>query len=491
MRSRLTPAIVIIVSALVTASIIGGELVLLAKFDKQAATFGLPQLGTATMPDGSVLTLHAVSYGQAHTLPVPVFPQGVRWSVAPANLRTVSHRSHVDRVVFMVSCHDPETKEFLDVDWWSHCLLQDAHGEEIRNHLSVRSVHSMNAGTSESSSNRHPPFRPLQDHLASVEDKRVILTVEFPVFRPAGSSSLKFFNSQNEEVAAVPFVPSWNPSASEWAPQPLPATADRGAVSLVLNDVQLKAHERSGNDSREGPRWRLQCQAALQKDGQPARNWSWGLQNVADVLGNEVSPWDVTLSRKEPAWRVRFQATRNVRAEFTDDERGTISGIRVLDDNTFDTELNSLQIENSGLVPVVSAGVGEQQITIPYFMGNRGSRASSGSVSIETNDSKYARYRLEWGEFPGSPGQTLRLNTQAPCLILRSADIPAGTQLLVRTRDAEGREVRSHIRQFYDFAWLIFFDAKPDDGELTCELLRQTPLEFEFFIKPPETELTL
>jgi hypothetical protein len=73
MRSRLTPAVVIVASALVTASIIVGQLVLLAKWDNQASSFGMPQVSTATMPDGSVLTLHSVSFGKSHTMGVPIF----------------------------------------------------------------------------------------------------------------------------------------------------------------------------------------------------------------------------------------------------------------------------------------------------------------------------------------------------------------------------------------------------------------------------------
>jgi hypothetical protein len=75
-----------------------------------------------------------------------------------------------------------------------------------------------------------------------------------------------------------------------------------------------------------------------------------------------------------------------------------------------------------------------------------------------------------------------------PCLILQNVGLPAGSQILVRTRDSQGREVSSHLRRFYDVAYLVFFDASPDVGELTCELLLQTPLEFEFFIQPPEPE---
>jgi hypothetical protein len=487
MRSRLTPAIVIVASVLVTASIIGGELFLLAKFDKVAANFGLPQLSTATMPDGSVLTLHAVSCGRKHSLSVPVFPPGIRWGAQPVNLQTLNHPTHVDCVVFIVSCHDPESRAFSDFAWWSHCLLQDAHGDDIMDQRGQRLVYWL-AGSASQWSNRRPPFKPLERHLASATDKRVLLAIEFPALRAVSAGSLKFFNLENQEVASVPFVPTWSLPEVEWAPQPLPVTGDHGEVSLVLKDVRLRAHDRSSGESEAGPRWQLECDTELLQGGEPAQHWSRGLLNVSDVLGNEASPWDVTLSRKEPAWRVRFQATRRIDAEFSDDERLTISGIRVLQDNSFDTELTTVRESSEGLSPVASTGVGRLEFHIRGYGWRNRNLSAGGNIPIVNADRQYAAYRLEWRN-DGSPrGERLTLDTPMPCLILQNVGLPAGSQILVRTRDSQGREVSSHLRRFYDVAYLVFFDASPDVGELTCELLLQTPLEFEFFIQPPEPE---
>ena len=91
MRTRLTPLVVIVASALVTAAIIAGELILLAKFDSQAAAFGLPQISTAMMPDGTVLTLHAVSIGKRHSLNFPIFEPSIRLRAQPAaNIRALN-----------------------------------------------------------------------------------------------------------------------------------------------------------------------------------------------------------------------------------------------------------------------------------------------------------------------------------------------------------------------------------------------------------------
>ncbi|MBI1312538.1 hypothetical protein GC176_14695 [bacterium] len=486
MRSRLTPAVVIVVSALVTVSIIAGELVMLAKFDKQAAAFGLPQLSTVPMPDGSVLTLHAVSYGTTHTLPVPIFPPGIHWRVQPANLRTINQSSNRNSVVFFVSRHDPETKDFLDFDWWSRCEVTGANDEPIQDRNPHRYVYTNQSSHSQGTGQR--PFRPFKETVIGLQDKwrRIIIASEFPVFRANGPATLDFFDSDGRKVASLPFIPNWTPPATEWTPQPLPATVDQDPVSLVLTNARLKAHDRRSNDSKDGRRWQLECDARLLKDGKRAEHWSYGLQTVADVLGNDASPWDVTLSRNEPAWRVRFQATREAGADFTDDERVTISGVRVLEDNTFDTSLTSLEGQTAELVPVASAGIGKQEFQLPDYLGFNRQYSSGGNVPIASGNQKFAQYRLEWRYVGGPQGLLLSLETEAPCLILSNEGLPAGTQILVRTHDSQGREAPSHIRQFYDFAWLVFFDAEPEAGELTCELLLQTPLEFEFFIKPPE-----
>ncbi len=486
MRSRVTPSIVIAVSALVTASIIAGELVLLAKYDRVAATFGLPQLSTATMPDGTTLILHSVSSGSVHSMQVPLFQQSLNPGGRPASLQTLNYPTGRDVVVFLVSRHATESHEFLDVDWWSYCLIEDAHGNEIASLGSQRSVYSLTASNSERSDQRHP-FKPLNAQLANAADKRVILAIEFPAFRSASASTLQFFNQANEKVASLAFVPSWQPPATEWTPQPLPATVNHGEVSLVLKDARLRAHKRTSQDSKPGPRWQLECDAELLQDSQPAQHWPHGLQNVSDVLGNDVSPWDMTLSRKEPAWRVRFQARRQAGAEFSDNERLTLRGVRILEVNTFDIGLASLRGDTPGLIAVAAAGVGHQEFSVPYSIDRNGMYSSSGSVPIANGNAKHSRFSLRWRDAGrGEQEQQLTLSTDAPCLILRNDGLPEGTEILVRITDLQGREIPSHIRSFYDFAWLLFFDASPGIGELTCELFVQRPLEFEFLISPPQ-----
>lgn len=488
MRIRLTPPIVIVTSALVTASIIAGELALLAKWDKVAATFGLPQLSTATMADGSVLTLHSVSYGKNHRINVPVGTQGLRPGGTPANVMPANLATGSDRLVFFVSLHDPESKEFLDFDAWSHCKLTDVFGDEFQNEHPHRFVYSTRSSRSEGRTSGPFPPLPADDPSLPRHERRILLAVRLPACRLPANPTLDFFDTAGKKVASLPFVSPLAPPSKEWPPETLPATIERDAVSLVVKEVHLKASERSPNDPKDGPRWRLDCRTELQQKGKPVMHWSHGIQGVSDVFGNEVSPSDVTLSRNEPAWRVRFQATRRVEAEFSPDERLTISGIKVLADDRFDTDLAALQRESTELVPVANAGIGNQEFNVADLYGLNRNHSTGGTVPFSTGGTRYARYQLRWRNTGGFQGELLSLETEAPCLILKDAGLPEGTQVLVRTRDSKGNEVPSHIRKFYDFAYLVFFDAQPDVGELTCEFLLQTPVEFELFIRPPDPE---
>ena len=488
MRSRLTPTIVIVISALVTASIIGGELILLAKWDKVAATFGLPQLSTVTMSDGSVLTLHSVSYGRNHLLSVPVGTQGLQLGGRPANVMSANFSTGFNRLVFFVSRQDPETKEFLDVDAWSHCKLTDAFGDQIQDDHPQRFIYSTRSSRSEGRDRGPFPPLPANDPSMPRDERRIILGIRLQPRRLPANPTLDFFDTSGNKVASLPFTSPLTPPSMEWPPQTLPVTLKRDAVSLIVKEAHLKAHKRNPNDSKDDPRWRLECRTELQENGKPAMHWSHGIQSVSDVFGNEVSSSNVTLSRHEAAWRVRFQATRRVEAEFSADERLTISGIRILKGNTFDTDLIALQGESAELVPVASAGIGNQEFHVADVYGLNRDHSTGGTVPFTTDDRKYARYQLRWRNTGGFQGELLSLETEAPCLILKDAGLPQGTQVLVRTRDSQGNEIHSTIQKFYDFAYLVFFDAKPDVGELTCDFLLQTPAEFELFIRPPEPE---
>ncbi len=411
MRIRLTPPIVIVTSALVTASIIAGELVLLAKWDKVAATFGLPQLSTATMNDGSVLTLHSVSFGKSHQLTVPVGTQGLRLGGTPANVMPANLATVSDRLVFFVSRHDPETKEFLDFDAWSHCKLTDAFGDEFRNEHPHRFVYSTRSSRSEGRTSGPFPPLPANDPNLPRHERRILLAVRLQACRLPASPTLDFFDTAGKKVASLPFVSPLTPPSMEWPPETLPVTIKRDPVSLVVKEAHLKARERSSNDPKDGPRWRLECRTELQQNDKPAMHWSHGIQGVSDVLGNEVSSSDVTLSRNEPAWRVRFQATRRVEAEFSADERLTISGIKVLAYNTFNNSLTALQVQSAQLVPAASAGIGNQEFQIPELYGINRNHSSGGTVPIATGDKRHSSYRLRWQNTRGYQEEQLSLET--------------------------------------------------------------------------------
>ena len=107
-------------------------------------------------------------------------------------------------------------------------------------------------------------------------------------------------------------------------------------------------------------------------------------------------------------------------------------------------------------------------------------------MPLSDDSRRRANYRMSWRrhQYAGMVG--IEMKCELPSLVLLTENLAPNANLLVRTTDSQGNVVPSHIRRFYDFAHVILFEAEPEAGELTCELLMQVPLKFEFFVKPPE-----
>lgn len=513
MRTRLSPVAVIIASALVTASIITGELVLLAKYDKVAATFGLPQLSTATMPDGTVLTLHYASFGKNHVLAVPVGKQGLQWGAPATNLRSVNLSTSSDQLVFFVSRHDPETKEFLDFESWSHCQVTDAFEETIQDEHPHRFLYTTSSSKSEGR-NRGPfPALTVNDRNYPREGRRILLGIRMKAFRASANPTLDFFDVSGNKVASLPFVSPINVPTAEWEPDSLPATREvtkiddptsspassfRGQrdldqpVSLTLKNLELTSRSSTMSNGQTHEYSPLAYQAELLVDGQKTKHWQLSPGNLTDVLGNSASFGNVTLSVNEPSWRVTFKASRTAEASFADRERLVLSGIKVLNSRVTDTALPGIRGGSNQIVPFALLGPGETECDVRTPLYNSSGFSAGGSVRTAFNKEKtnnWARYNLRWRREQYAGTVHLTMKSDLPCLVVTTDSLSPEAQLLVRTVDAEGREVPSHIRKYYDFAHLIFFEADPDAGELTSEILMQTPLEFEFFVAPPELKV--
>ncbi len=513
MRTRLSPVAVIVASTLVTASIIAGELVLLAKYDKVAATFGLPQLGTATMPGGTVLTLHYASFGKNHTLSVPVGKQGLQWGAPPTNLRPVSLSTSSDQLVFFVSRHAPETKEFLDFETWSHCLVTDAFGETIQDEHPHRFLYTTSSSKSEG--RNRGPFPPLAVNERNYprEGRRILLGIRMRAFRPSANPTLDFFDVDGNKLASLPFVSPINVPTTEWKPDSLPATREvtkvddptrspassfRGQreleqpVSLTLKSLELTSRSSTMSNGQTHEYRPLKYQAELLVDGQKTKHWQLSPGTLTDALGNSTSFGNVTLSVNEPSWRVTFKASRTAEADFADRERMTLSGIRVLDSRVTDAASTGIRGDSNEVVPFALLGPGETECDVRTPLYDSRGFSAGGSVKTASNKEKMnnlARYNLRWRREQYAGTVHLTMKSDLPCLVVTTDSLSPEAQLLVRTVDAEGRKVPSHIRRFYDFAHLIFFEADSDVGELTCEVLMQTPLEFELFVEPPELKV--
>jgi len=510
MRSRLAPAVVIAVSAVVTASIIAGELVLLAKFDKVAATFGLPQLSTATLPDGTVLTLHYVFFGRNHALAVPVGKQQLRWGAAPSNLRSVTMSTNPDRVVFFVSRHDPETKEFLDFEAWSHCRVTDAFGDTVEDEHPHRFVNTTSSSKSEGRDRGPFPPLPENDRNYPREGRRILLGIRMRAFRAPASPQLDFIDVDGNKLASLPFVNPIPGSSTEWKPSSLPVSCEvtkvddptsapassfhgqrelEQPVSVTLKSLELTSRSSRVSNGQVNEYRPLKFDAELLVDGQRSNVWRLSTGSLSDPLGNEAHFGNATLSLHEPAWRVTLKASRTIEAEFAESERCRLTGLKTPVYGGTDSQLASIRVDGAGIIPLAFFGRGRGKCDVPQAGPGTGSYRTGGSIRLSGNGNRSrasSRYNINWQPNRYSGTANLVKDSELPCLFVLTNSLHPDVQLLVRTVDSEGREVPSHVRNFYDFAHLIFFEADPRDGELTCEVLMQTPVEFEFFVEPPQ-----
>ena len=510
MRTRLTPAIVIIASALVTASIIAGELVLLAKWDKVAATFGLPQLSTTTMADGSVLTLHSVTYGKSHLLNVPVGTQGLQLGGRPANVVPANLATGSNRLVFFVSRHDPETKEFLDFDSWSHCKLTDAFGEQVQDDHPHRFAYSTRSSSSQGRDRGPFPRLPANDPNMPRGERRILLGLRLQPCRLPENPTLDFFDTAGNKIASLPFVSPIPVPATEWKPDVLPATREvtqardpasgtgrefqewrdlQQPVSLTLKGLELTSRSSSRSNGNVHQYRPLKFDADLLVNGQTSNKWQLSTGNLTDALGNEATFGDVTLSVHEPVWRVTFMATRTLDAEFAEHERRVLTGLSMPDYGVVNSDTVSLRADGFGIVPLALFGRGRGECQVAQAGLGSGRYRAGGSIRLSVGGKRpigSERYSVSWQPVRYDGMVDLVKDSDLPCLFVLTNSLHPAVRLLARTVDSEGNEVPSHVRSFYDFAHLIFFEAYPRDGELTCEILMQTPVEFEFFVAPPE-----
>lgn len=505
MRTRLTPLVVIFVSVGITAAMIAGEFLLLTRLDARSPTFGLPQLSTAAMPDGSVLTLHAVSLGRSHSLAVPVFSQATRWNLQPASMRNISHSTGSDRMVFFISHHDPESGDFRGFDWWSSCEIVDQYGERWRDEHPRRYIYSTSSSRSEGRT--RGPFEKIRENNRNFprEGRRIVLGVEFPVLRASADLQLRFLDVDGNLVASLPFVSPVRMPKSEWQPEELPAVREvRGVrypvsravqgsarnlpletpISLRLNSVGLI--ERTRSDDSPRPAFSLMVRTEVLENGQPANGWQVRGERVYDILGNESSFGNVGLSVHEPAWRIGFKLTRTEFSRFDASERRTLTGLFLPGPDTATADVAAIQGDGHEFVPVAVFGPGKSSCRISGMNAGNGTRSFGGSVPIRGSDRQPASYRVEW-QAEGYRGVArVGITSDVPCLLLRTDALDVDADVLVRTTDDAGNEVTSHVRSFYDFAHLVFFDVDTPVSGLTCELCMQVPVELEFTVKPSD-----
>ena len=484
MRNHVTPFVLIAGISVFSLAALVTFAVVVSQFEDQTPVQTMPILAEATMPDGTILALNAVTYGTHHRMEVLVARQHFDPFESPWRRRSLDAHTSRDGIVIWLSRRDPRNNRYLDFDWWSHCEVKDSFGQTItdkdaRRHTVSNRGHSGTGG--------HRPLAPdTSSHTGS--NRVLVVHSELPQFRSGAMATLDVFNADGDKVASLPMSnPTPQPTA-EWEPESLPATKPTkkesdGELEVVLNSVRSVLHK-SKRNGEEFERARFEARFEARIDGTRSNDWSVYLRSVEDVLGNEGQTWDMKLSLHEPAWRLNVAAHRRDTAEFAASEIMKLDPITLQKPGKIDLKPTRASdgVSTAEIRAVAAAGSTSYTLSAPPRINT--SFSSGHQLQIGQKQHRRVQCKVKWEQRNGRASVTV--DCELPHVLLYVDPGLSEHRVTVRASDDQNRPVRTHVRNHTGNNHFCFLEVEPDARQVQLEVIVHEPQHFEFFVKPPE-----
>jgi hypothetical protein len=294
-------------------------------------------LAEAKLPDGSILRLEQVTFGQNQKFIVQ------RPSSALANTFRLFRPEISAAAEFgemfpqcgvWLTRRDAKTNEPLDLDWLSHCTAIDADGWECTSGFAGRCHWLQTSPTTyaESLFRDQSPFQPLP----AAKYREVVVGAFLPLFRPQdGRFPLKVYNTEGQVVATfdAPY-PTDPPVQQNWTPVKFPATqtaADlppagtAGDLTVTLERIDwTRLPSDSSVPDKRLPTWKLSPVVSFNWQGVPSDDWRFISENimaVEDGLGNMSYLDRCRLTPHVPAWKLGVLILRKTDGRYESHEQ--------------------------------------------------------------------------------------------------------------------------------------------------------------------------
>lgn len=470
------PLLLLGVAVMLGFAALVGVLTVLAKIEPPAPLFNLPTLAEATMPDGSLLTVHAVREGTpTHELHVDL-PAGGGFFGVGSRREVVHYHAHSTRISVWMTRRNAKTGKSLDFDWWKRSAIVDQHGNELRDWDPQRQIYS---GYSHSSVSGGRPFAPdtTADH--SGTPRLILVASGFKAFRSGKTFKLRVYNTADEMVGEFDLPSPTTSSPPTWTPESLPSTKSDGDLAVTLKKVRIHEHKYN-NGEGEQVNWNVMPEVSYEQGGKATTMWYANTQ-LLDALGNHNN-WQGNLSAQEPAWKLILTCYRSDTAEFGPNEVTESDWIE-LPGKDQTTSMN-MTVKNSVQSLDIVRAIGPGETTVTEDVGtNIGGYSSNGQLE----DNK--QYHIEIKSLGGNIA-SLNLKSEWPCLLVRGIKYQENQNITHEVQDEAGKPVKvSHASYFANYQ-ILFIKPAPELKRVKLKTRYQQARIVEFLIAPDQVEFT-
>lgn len=420
-----------------------------------------------TLPDGSIVTLEQVSYGQRHDFYFDNdwftrFRRGlprVLQRFAPRGGNKTSTSTGTNGIVFWMSRFDPKGATggsgYVNIGGGSYVLRvvdDDGCWQQL-------------GGYSSSSSRKG----------------KVVNAFGLDVF-PRRQKSFKLIvrdrNAKDPTQVVAEFdVPNPGPvSHPVWKPEPLPQARTNGGLEFVL-----KGWSRGGYDDRVTYYPDYETRA----NGEKRTDWVATGTEYQDASGN--NSWQ-SLCTNEAAWKLETVFRRTEKAPFTPQEIWAVTNLPVLGSNQI--IVTNLSGEALGVTMKLFAfgGPGSYTFTNGVLAPPGTVLAASFTSTSSSGDGQNSWKRQSVGNMGGTGDEQFDL-TQVKHFMLVDEGIHDGDlSLLVRGRDDQGHPIEVRQRGYDNRRAIFSLTPKPGAQRMDLEFIMNRGRTVEFLVAPPVLE---
>ncbi|QDU45638.1 hypothetical protein Mal52_41330 [Symmachiella dynata] len=438
---------------------------------------GVPPSGyiaEADLPDGSILSLRAVTYGKHHELPLESLDNSLLPSFGfrktPDSLQ---RETGANSIVLWFSRRNRETGEAMGFDWWQRCSAVDVNGWVVKDFVPHQEFFSDRFWDGSNSGGQWGGDRPLQS-ISTGEYDIVVASSMLPSFRTAGTSfTLQVHNTTGKVVAEFEVPSPGVAKNSTWVPKALPITKSTGDLSVSLKDLKLELPHQP-----KGYALNAFADVSMPSDDRSAQ---WRLENVhlEDELGNVSDVYDCILSPLEPAWKVVARLARREDAPPLPIETWNAGSIPL----PADGKVKSLHL--SGSVGGASIGVesigGAGQVTYKELGANLGRQRHFHDSGVWVNE-KNVRIEVELATDGNQHLRTIK--SDIPHLVLKLPLLTRLQELRILGLDNLNQQIPGKVTEEEGKTYW-FFEPSPGSTSIDVKFIITNKREVEFIVAPP------